>query len=39
MEVALMRSDLSPTGARYTVRRAVSLGAQDVLPRVSEAGH
>lgn len=26
-EVALMRSDLSPTGARYTLRRAVSLGA------------
>jgi len=26
-EVALMRSDLSPAGARYTVRRAVSLGA------------
>jgi len=25
-EVALMRSDLSPKGARYTVRRAVSLG-------------
>lgn len=26
-ELALMRSDLSPTGARYTVRRAVRLGA------------
>jgi RNA 2',3'-cyclic 3'-phosphodiesterase len=26
-EVALMRSDLSPAGARYTLRRAVSLGA------------
>src|SRR5216683_765694 len=26
-EVALMRSDLSPAGARYTVRRALSLGA------------
>ena len=26
-EVALMRSDLSPTGARYTLRRAVRLGA------------
>lgn len=26
-EVALMRSDLSPSGARYTLRRAVSLGA------------
>jgi len=26
-EVALMRSDLSPAGARYTVRRVVSLGA------------
>jgi 2'-5' RNA ligase len=25
-EVALMRSDLSPKGARYTVRHAVSLG-------------
>jgi len=25
-EVALMRSDLSPAGVRYTVRRAVSLG-------------
>jgi 2'-5' RNA ligase len=25
-EVALMRSDLSPAGARYTLRRAVSLG-------------
>jgi len=25
--VALMRSDLSPAGARYTVRRALSLGA------------
>lgn len=24
-EVALMRSDLSPTGARYTVRRAIGL--------------
>lgn len=30
---ALMRSDLSPNGARYTVRRAVSLGAD-----VSNAG-
>jgi RNA 2',3'-cyclic 3'-phosphodiesterase len=26
-EVALMRSELSPAGARYTVRRALSLGA------------
>jgi len=26
-EVALMRSDLSPEGARYTVRRALRLGA------------
>ena len=26
-EVALLRSDLSPTGARYTVRRALTLGA------------
>ena len=26
-EVALMRSELSPAGARYTLRRAVSLGA------------
>jgi RNA 2',3'-cyclic 3'-phosphodiesterase len=26
-EVALMRSDLSPAGARYTVRRALTLGA------------
>ena len=26
-EVALMRSDLSPAGARYTLRRAVRLGA------------
>jgi 2'-5' RNA ligase len=26
-EVALMRSDLSPAGARYTVRRALPLGA------------
>ncbi len=26
-DVALMASDLSPGGARYTVRRAVSLGA------------
>ena len=26
-EVALMRSELSPAGARYTLRRALSLGA------------
>lgn len=26
-EVALMQSDLSPAGARYTVRRALTLGA------------
>jgi hypothetical protein len=26
-EVALMESDLSPAGARYTVRRALTLGA------------
>jgi len=26
-EVALMRSELSPSGARYTLRRALSLGA------------
>jgi 2'-5' RNA ligase len=26
-EIALMRSDLSPAGARYTLRRAVRLGA------------
>jgi hypothetical protein len=25
-EVALMRSELSPRGARYTVRHAVALG-------------
>jgi hypothetical protein len=31
--VALMRSDLSPTGARYTLRRAVRL------QHVSNAGH
>jgi 2'-5' RNA ligase len=33
-EVTLMRSDLSPAGARYSVRRAVSLP-----PPVSDAGH
>jgi 2'-5' RNA ligase len=33
-EVALMQSDLSPTGARYTVRRAVHLTGD-----VSKAGH
>ncbi|HEY7653422.1 MAG TPA: RNA 2',3'-cyclic phosphodiesterase [Methylomirabilota bacterium] len=33
-EVALMRSDLSPAGARYTTRRAVRL-----TPGVSNASH
>jgi 2'-5' RNA ligase len=36
-EVALMRSDLSPTGARYTVRRAVSLGALLALLAITGA--
>lgn len=36
-EVALMRSDLSPAGARYTARRLVSLTAP--APGVSDAGH
>jgi 2'-5' RNA ligase len=33
-EVALMQSDLTPTGARYTVRRAVNLSGD-----ASRAGH
>ena len=36
-EVALMRSDLSPAGARYTERRLVSLTAP--AQGVSDAGH
>jgi len=32
-EVALMRSDLSPRGARYTVRRALPLAASGPAPR------
>jgi 2'-5' RNA ligase len=36
-DVALMRSDLSPAGARYTVRRALPLGALVLLASVGAA--